>query len=212
MQKIKVGDWVTLKEDKSIIFRVDKITEDKGGNLYWSKMKNEIHLHYEFYESELEKWVPMHNELVVSKHKAYNKQWEVFPYTPENWLKADAYNGKNYLPLVVLNEININRSVMQQIEDIAIDVAAEYVSNTDPEDVVELIFNKFYQKIYEETNISSRTHLESILNGESDSSLKEVENVINIITEVVKEYLLTLEPEDFEEFVKEHYDAEFKLG
>lgn len=112
--KFNIGDVVKCKEDESIVFQIDFIPE-KG--LYFSNMKDENDLHFEFYESELElvinKFHLEHIEKFISDFKLLKTDDEKLSFLKENKYKVD------YV-ISIDNDvvsININNEEIYQILD-----------------------------------------------------------------------------------------------
>ena len=97
-------------------------------------------------------------------------------------------------------------------EYIAIDIAAEYISYTDADEVADLIYEDFKDKIYSYLNINTKGDFISALiyNDEAPETIKFTENVNNYATGYVEEHLIKLTDEEFLRFARFHYDGQFK--
>jgi len=100
----------------------------------------------------------------------------------------------------------------QAKEDTLLEIASEYISYTDSDEVAELLYDDYQTEIYANLNIKTKGDFIAILGDDKQYSLRELENACNLAVDITVKYLSKLNNKEFVSFAQKHSDEDFSLS
>jgi len=97
-------------------------------------------------------------------------------------------------------------------KDNLLEIASEYISYADSDEVAELLYDDYQAEIYANLNIKTKGEFIAILGDDKQYSLKELENACNLAVDITVKYLGKLSDEELTAFAQKHYDEDFSLS
>lgn len=196
-EEFKVGDWVELKDDNSIRFRIDRIIPDGENTLYWSEMGNRFG-NYEFYKSEIQKWKPSDGELVIKENSDRLGTYLLFNFSDEN--KDLIKDGEALFPVEFAMAQKQIDDIKDRMESLAIDVATSFVSYQDEDEVLSFVIKNEINKDEWSTKEIIAAKIEDDASAMEEKLAKEI-----------AKFLVTLSSREFADFTIDYYDEDFSF-
>lgn len=94
------------------------------------------------------------------------------------------------------------------MKDLCLEIACEYTSYNELEEIVDFVYDDFSEEIYRQLNIKTKCDLIYLIDNGNE---RESENATNTLTDLVSQKLLNFSKEDLIAFAKLHYDSDFSL-
>jgi len=93
-----------------------------------------------------------------------------------------------------------------------LEIASEYISYTDSNEVAELLYDDYQAEIYANLNVKTKGEFIAILGDDKQYSLKELKNACNLAVDITVKYLGKLSDKELISFAQKHYDENFSLS
>jgi len=93
-----------------------------------------------------------------------------------------------------------------------LEIANDYITFTDSDEVAELLYDDYQTEIYANLNIKTKDDFIAILGDDKLYTLKELENACNVALDLTVKYLSKLSDKELISFVRKHYDEDFSLS
>jgi len=108
--------------------------------------------------------------------------------------------------------MNIQDYTQSKKEDSLLEIASDYISYADSDEVAELLYDDYQSEIYANLNIKTKGDFIAILGDDKQHSLKELENACNLAVDIMVKYLGKLNDDELVSFAQKHYDEDFSLS